>query len=111
MLAQISSDLGVTLKQNRMAEALLGCQTQHGGLARSIVYRWFTDPSERTLHPPEDHPLHSRIFAATLRAVHGRHGDDPEADALGAARRDEPLGHEQALRHRDPAVLILVGGY
>jgi transcriptional regulator with XRE-family HTH domain len=89
--AQIVSDLGVALRQNRLAEALVGCQTRYSGLARSIIYRWFTDPEQRRLHPPEDHPLHSRIFAAELRSVHGRHGGDPEAEALVAAlTRESP---------------------
>jgi transcriptional regulator with XRE-family HTH domain len=80
--AQISSDLGVTLRQNRLAEALVGVQTVHVGPRRSIIYRWFTDPDERRIHPPEDHPMHSRIHVAALRAVHGRLAEDPEADAL-----------------------------
>ncbi len=83
--AQIVSDLGVTLVQNRLAEALIGVQTQFSGLSRSNIYRWFTDPAQRAIHPPEDHPEHSRIFAASLRAVHAGPGADPEADALVAA--------------------------
>src|ERR1700722_6701886 len=42
--AQIVSDIGVTLKQNPLAEALAGPQTGHTGLRRSTIYRWFTDP-------------------------------------------------------------------
>jgi transcriptional regulator with XRE-family HTH domain len=80
--AQISSDLGVTLSQNRLAEALVGVQTNHTGLRRSIIYRWFTDPAERRLHPEADHPMHSRIHVGTLRAVHGRAADEPEAREL-----------------------------
>ena len=80
--AQIVSDLGVVLRQNRLAEVLLGDQTGHHGLRRSIVYRWFTDPRARDIHPVEDHPMHSRIHVASLRAVHGRLREDPEADAL-----------------------------
>jgi transcriptional regulator with XRE-family HTH domain len=83
--AQIVSDLGVTLVQNHLAESLVGNQTQHNGLRRSVIYRWFTGSDDRLLHPLEDHDMHSRIFVATLRAAHGRHGDDPEADAFVAA--------------------------
>ena len=36
--------LGETLLQTRLAVALLGDQTRFTGLARSLVYRWFTDP-------------------------------------------------------------------
>ena len=80
--AQITSDLGVTLRQNALAEALVGVQTQHTGLRRSMIYRWFTDPAARALHPAEDHLMHSRIHVASLRAVHGRPGDDAEAQNL-----------------------------
>lgn len=51
--AQIASDLGVTLSQNPLAEALFGVQTRHTGPRRSLVYRWFTDPDERRVHPEE----------------------------------------------------------
>ena len=80
--AQITSDLGVTLRQNALAEALVGVQTRHSGPRRSLIYRWFTDPRVRALHPPDDHEMHSRIHVASLRAVHGRPGDDAEADEL-----------------------------
>jgi transcriptional regulator with XRE-family HTH domain len=80
--AQIGSDLGVTLAQNPLAEALLGVQTAHTGLRRSIIYRWFTDPAERRIHPEEDHPRQSRLWVASLRAVHGRDADDPDARDL-----------------------------
>lgn len=78
--AQIVSDLGVTLRQNALAEALVGVQTQHTGLRRSVVYRWFTDPGERRIHPEEEHLRHGRGYVASLRAVEGR--DDPEARTL-----------------------------
>jgi transcriptional regulator with XRE-family HTH domain len=80
--AQISSDLGVTLVQNPLAEALLGVRTQHTGLRRSTFYRWFTDPVERERFHPDDHHLHSRSYAAALRAVHGRWSEDHETDEL-----------------------------
>ena len=80
--AQIASDLGVTLSQNPPAEALFGVQTHHTGLRRSLVYRWFTDPDERRIHPEEDHLPHSRYHVSSLRAMYGRAGGDPEAREL-----------------------------
>jgi transcriptional regulator with XRE-family HTH domain len=80
--AQVVSDLGVTLRQNPLAEALLGVHTQHTGLERSLYYRWFTDPAERRIYPEADHAAHSRNYVAGLRAVHGRSGDDREASEL-----------------------------
>jgi transcriptional regulator with XRE-family HTH domain len=98
--AQITSDLGVTLGQNQLAQALVGDQTQYSGLRRSIIYRWFADPGDRGLHPPQDHPMHSRIFAGTLRATQGRHGEDPEADELvNALLRESPEFAEIWERH------------
>lgn len=62
--AQVVSDLGVTLMQNALAEALLGPQTQYTGLRRSVIYRWFTDPTERRLTP---RPIMTSTHAATPR--------------------------------------------
>jgi transcriptional regulator with XRE-family HTH domain len=49
--AQVVTGLAETLAQTRLAVALLGEQTGYTGLARSMVYRWFTDPSARRIHP------------------------------------------------------------
>jgi len=80
--AQVTSDLAVTLVQNEMAVALLGVQTEFEGPSRSLFYRWFTDPEERTHYPPEDHDEHSRTYVAGLRAVYGRDSSDAEAREL-----------------------------
>lgn len=80
--AQVASDLGVTLVQNALAEALVGVQTAYTGPRRALVYRWFTDPDERRIYPAEDHERHGRGYVANLRAVHGRRADDPEAREL-----------------------------
>src|SRR5689334_16505754 len=72
-----------TPAQNPLAEALLGAQRDREGLARSVFYRWFTDPRERDRWPEADYELHSRSYAAALRVAHGR---DPEgAQPLVAA--------------------------
>jgi transcriptional regulator with XRE-family HTH domain len=80
--AQVVSDLGVTLAQNALGEALMGDGMNYTGLARSVFYRWFTDPVERSRFPEADHEIHSRSYVAALRQVHGRSADDPEAAAL-----------------------------
>jgi transcriptional regulator with XRE-family HTH domain len=80
--AQVVSDLGVTLKQNPLAEALVGVQTRHTGLRRSNVYRWFIDPDARSRFHPDDHEMLSRNYAANLRAVDGRWADDQELHEL-----------------------------
>jgi transcriptional regulator with XRE-family HTH domain len=88
--AQVVSDLGVTLEQNPLAEALLGPQTSYSGLARSMFYRWFTDPEERRRFPVEDHGLHSRHYAALLRGAQSRDPDDQDARELVGALRHSP---------------------
>src|SRR6187551_3784298 len=65
--AQVVSHLGETLRQTRPAVELLGDDSRHTGLARSLHYRWFTDLATRRLHPVEDHPTHDRLFTASLR--------------------------------------------
>ena len=80
--AQVVSDLGVTLEQNPLAQALLGVHTTYQGLRRSMIYRWFTEPDERSRYPVEDHELHSRTYASRLRGVQSRDPGDPEACEL-----------------------------
>ena len=80
--AMIVSDLGVTLEQNPLAEALLGVQTTYQGLERSMIYRWFTDPDERSRYPVEDHELQSRRYAALVRGVQSRDPGDPDVYEL-----------------------------
>lgn len=88
-LAQITSNLAVTLVQNPLAEALLGVQTAHTGRRRSLFHRWFTDPAERRRYPEADHDVHSRTYVADLRAVHGRDRTDAQARALVERLRRE----------------------
>ncbi|MCU1374064.1 MAG: helix-turn-helix protein [Actinomycetia bacterium] len=89
--AQVVSDLGVTLKQNPLAEELLGVQTTYTGLARSQIYRWFLMPEERLRFLTDDHEMHARSYTAHLRAALGRNPDDIEARSLlDALHRDSP---------------------
>ncbi len=56
--ALVLSDLADVLAQNPLSVALTRDQTRHTGLARSVYYRWFTDPAERLFYPPapRSHP-------------------------------------------------------
>jgi transcriptional regulator with XRE-family HTH domain len=83
--ALILSSLGETLVQNQMAVALLGDRSAHTGLARSEIYRWFTDPAERSRYPEDDRGRQSRALVATLRAAHGSMGPRSRAGDLVAA--------------------------
>lgn len=86
--AQIVNHLGETLAQNRPARLLVGDQTRYTGHARSLAYRWFTDPGTRLALPAEDHPRHSRTLTAQLLAAHTGGAGDPRVSALVDALLD-----------------------
>ena len=67
--AEIVTELGETLRQTALGVALTGDLTAYSGPARSIGYRWFTDPATRQLYAPDDHPFLTRMFASGLREV------------------------------------------
>jgi transcriptional regulator with XRE-family HTH domain len=74
--AQVSSELGETLVQNPAGVALLGDQTGFEGPARSMIYRWFTEPDSRLLYPREDWQLHARSHVAALRLAIARNDSE-----------------------------------
>ena len=80
--AEIVTELGETLRQTPLAVALTGDLTRYTGPARSIGYRWFTDPATRALYHPDEHALHSRVFASGLRKVVTLRGPDSWAAHL-----------------------------
>lgn len=111
--AQVMTDLGETLVQNELAIALVGDQTRHRGAARSLLWRWFTDPDERAIYPPEDHLQHSRVYVAGMRAVLARDPADVRAAELVEqlhARSPEFTGlwaeHEVAVNFSDRKRLV-----
>ena len=61
-----------------------------------MIYRWFTDPEERSRYPVEDHELRSREYTAVLRGVQGRDPQDVDAREL-----------IDALLHRSPEFAAL----
>lgn len=80
--AEIVTELGETLRQSPLGIALTGDRTRYTGPARSIGYRWFTDPAARQLYDPDDHPLLTRRFAAGLRHVVALRGPGSRAAQL-----------------------------
>jgi transcriptional regulator with XRE-family HTH domain len=80
--AEITSELGETLRQNALGVALTGDTTGYRGPARSIVYRWFTDPAARALYAPEDHAFLSRMFASGARERVALRGPDSRVAQL-----------------------------
>jgi len=83
--AQVMTGLGETLLQTRLAVVLFGDETAHTGLARSMTYRWFTNPESRHTYPDDDHALRSRVFTAQLRAAYTRDGPGSRAGEIVAA--------------------------
>jgi transcriptional regulator with XRE-family HTH domain len=87
--AEVISRVGETLRQTRTAIALLGDDSTYTGMARSIVYRWFTDPQSRQIYHEDDHPALTRYLVSGLRDVYSRDGQGSRAadmvDALLAA--------------------------
>ena len=92
--AQVMGSLGETLAQNAGAVALLGEETHFTGLARSSVYRWFTDPLSRSIYPSEDHDHHGRVQVSQLRGALARLGSQSAAADL--AERLQSLSPEFA---------------
>jgi hypothetical protein len=83
--AQVMGPLGETLAQNSTAVALFGDETAYTGLARSAVYRWFTDPVARSLYQPDDWEHHGRVQVSLLREGAARLGSvttEPLVQAL-----------------------------
>jgi transcriptional regulator with XRE-family HTH domain len=80
--AQVENALGETLRQTRIAVALLGNETAYRGFERSRAYRWFMTPGARDLFPEEDHPHHSRSLTAQLASAYAKLGRNTQAAAL-----------------------------
>ncbi|MFI5959970.1 helix-turn-helix transcriptional regulator [Cryptosporangium sp. NPDC051539] len=80
--ALVLTRLGETLRQTRLATALLGDQMKFTGMARSTVYRWYTDPRSRLVYPEDDHPMHGRAFTAKLRDVYLLEGRNSRSAAV-----------------------------
>ncbi|MFC8520313.1 helix-turn-helix transcriptional regulator [Streptomyces sp. NPDC057257] len=111
--ARVITDLHETLVENDLARNLLGTSPAHRGPAASFVYRWFTDPHARERYPLEDHPHHSRVFAADLHAAAARRGRDAEVTKMIAVlrRRSREFAalwdtHDVAVRRMDHKKII-----
>ncbi|HEY5979422.1 MAG TPA: helix-turn-helix transcriptional regulator [Microlunatus sp.] len=92
--AEVVTELGQTLRQSPLGVALTGDTTSYTGPARSLGYRWFTDPDARALYLPEDHPFLSRLYASHLRQLVTLRGPGSRAARLA----DLALAHSEELR-------------
>jgi transcriptional regulator with XRE-family HTH domain len=107
--AEIVTELGETLRQTPPGVALSGDAARRTGPARSLGYRWFTDPAARARHPEEDHEFLSRLYASGLRGLVAQRGPGSRAaeyvDLLlehGGDFRGYWDRQEIGLRPRDP---------
>lgn len=80
--AEIVSELGETLKQTPLGVALTGDTTAFRGPARSMGYRWFTEPSARDFYDPADHSFLTRMYTAGLREIATLRGPGSRAAQL-----------------------------
>ncbi len=106
--AEIVTELGETLRQTPLGVALTGDTTRYTGPARSLGYRWFTDPGYRKLYAPEDHHYLSRVYVAGSRELATLRGPDSKAARLvglllerSAEFRELWEAHEVGLRPDD----------
>ncbi|AQZ68524.1 putative DNA-binding protein [[Actinomadura] parvosata subsp. kistnae] len=111
--AVVLSDLGEVLAQNRVSLLMMGDHTGHTGDRRYMVYRWFTDPAARGVHPPEEQEHQARQMVADLRAVAGRRSSDPVVTGLVARLREASAHfrrlwaeHEVAVRRANRKTLL-----
>ncbi|BCY10867.1 helix-turn-helix transcriptional regulator [Actinoplanes sp. L3-i22] len=111
--AMVISDLGEVLAQNQMSMLLIGDHSVFTGDRRFMIYRWFTEPASRVIHPPEETARHARQLVADLRAAAGRRPGDPVVEHLIARlHRDSRSfqewweGHEVGVRRADRKTMV-----
>jgi transcriptional regulator with XRE-family HTH domain len=111
--ALVLSDLGEVLAQNRAAVLLTGDHAGFSGDRRYIAYRWFTEPTARAIHPPEEQEYHARRLVADLRAAAGRRSGDPTVaglvnrlQAASAYFRRLWAEHDVAVRRADRKTMV-----
>ncbi|SDG22334.1 helix-turn-helix transcriptional regulator [Klenkia brasiliensis] len=92
--AEVVTELGETLRQTPMGVALLGDASLRTGPARSLGYRWFTDPEVRRRYHPDDHEHMGRVWASALRSVVAVRGPRSRA----AVMAEDLLGRSEEFR-------------
>ncbi|WP_310363275.1 helix-turn-helix transcriptional regulator [Catenuloplanes atrovinosus] len=80
--AEIVNEIGMTLRQNVLGAALTGDTTSYTGFARSLAYRWFTDPEARQRYRQDDHTYLARLLVSRARTVAALRGSGSRAARL-----------------------------
>lgn len=104
--AAVITDLGEVLVQNRMHSLLAGDHGTRRGLDRFYSWRWFTDPSARTLFPESNWARMSRSHVADLRATAARRADDAEVTGFISELRRNSTEFEELWNEHEVAVRI-----
>jgi transcriptional regulator with XRE-family HTH domain len=115
--AIVFSRFGEALLQTASAKVLFGDYTRFTGMARYLVYRWFTDPEQRAIYPPEDHSLRGRVFTVDIRAAYTADPSGPAGEIVEALLAVSPefaevwrlhevdvTHHHDLKRYRHPVV-------
>lgn len=102
--AQVVSPLGETLLQTPLSVALIGDESAHQGLARSLHYRWFTDPATRLLRPAEGRLIVADLHGSCPGALIGSAGCRGNRPGCGGSPRLSPRRTSATIR-----ALALVG--
>jgi transcriptional regulator with XRE-family HTH domain len=113
-IAFVVSDTDVMLAQNRFAAHVMGPLPTGSGPEASATWQWFTDPAARLRYPPEDHPQHSRVRVADLRATWSRRKGAADVQAIvdGLTARSPEFRalwaqHEVQIRRQDQKRIVL----
>ena len=85
--AHVIDDLTTVLAQNELSKALLGPWAQREGREANVVWRWFTDPSSRSVNVPAEHEAIGRGYVADLRRAYAQRRDDRDVARLIADLR------------------------
>jgi transcriptional regulator with XRE-family HTH domain len=83
--AEIVTELGETLRQTPLGQALTGDAATRTGHRRSLGYRWFTDPGAQDAYPDDERAVLSRVYAAGLRELVALRGSGSRAAELAQA--------------------------
>lgn len=97
--AEVVTELGETLRQTPLGRALTGDAARRTGNARSLGYRWFTEPAAQQAYPPAEREHLSRVYAAGLRELVALRGPESRAAAMVEALQDNARFREAWERH------------
>ncbi|GAA1618344.1 helix-turn-helix transcriptional regulator [Actinoplanes couchii] len=97
--AIVFSRFGEALLQTPAAKALFGDYTRFTGMSRYLVYRFFTDPRQRALYPPEDLDVRGRVFTVDLRTAYTADPTSVAGEIVDALLAESPEFAEVWRRH------------